>query len=152
MKTPPVFLVSAALFLGACSTPTTRISQADNNPAVRSSNKVTKWGELPSYEPQGHHFEGLKFPHFGNREIRAEAKLDILVNPDGTVQDVTIFESCGDPSLDRALAATFKNARYSLQLGPNDPAPYVVRFTMGLKTEAGDTRPINLANHSNAGP
>ncbi len=140
--------LALGLVLGACSTPTT-----STGPAVRAGNKVTHWGELPSYEPHGHRFEGLRAPNLGQLIIQGVVQLDLLINADGTIEDVAVFESSGDPRLDKAVADTFRKARYTLKLGPSDPAPYVVRITMGLKTEAPDpANRIDMTNYSQLGP
>jgi TonB family protein len=150
----PVFAL--ALLLSACSTSSSNSVQAPTGPAIPAGNKVTQWGELPSYEPAGHHFSGVTAPHLGPLQVNGELKLDLLVNPDGTIQDIAIFESSGDKVVDQIAASAFKKARYSLRLSANDPAPYVVRLTMGLKTTSvqngHDQRYIDTRNYSSAGP
>jgi TonB family protein len=148
MKVAPLALLAACLLLAACSTPTT-----STGPAVRAGNKVTRWGELPAYEPNGHRFEGVGSPDVGRVLANGVVQLDLLINADGTVEDVAIFESSGDPRVDKAAATAFRRARYTLKLGRDDPAPYVVRFTMTLKTEApAPVSRIDMTDYSKLGP
>jgi len=162
MKRNLLPVLALSLLLGACTTNPNTSAHIDTNPAVSAGIKDTKWGPLPSYEPAGHRFTRLSFPsidrwndgslikpdsyerggHPFNKLSVASiesstaggvVKLDLLVNQDGTVRDVAILESSSDPSVDHATAAMFKKARYSLKLAPEDPAPYLVRFTMDLR-------------------
>lgn len=148
MKLHAMTLLALGLVLGACSTPTT-----STGPAVRAGNKVTQWGELPTYESHGHRFEGVRSPPVGRMLVNGTVQLDLLINADGTVEDVAIFQSSGDPRVDKAAATAFRKARYTLSLGPTDPAPYVVRLTMGMKSGAPDPADrIDMTNYSQLGP
>ena len=130
MKSSLLALLALPILLGACSTATTQSAHVDSNPAISAGIKDTKWGPLPSYEPDGHRFIWVHGPDFGMLNGLGVLKVDILVNSDGTVRDVAIVESSSNPRRDRAAAAAFKKARYSLNLSPVDPAPYVVRYAV----------------------
>jgi len=129
MKPFPLVLVPLTLLLGACSSfrSPPPVAKRTVPPAVRAENKITAFGEFPSYDPQGQYFKLL----IGIREYEAglsgRAVVDVIVNADGNVQDAAIFESSGDPEVDKMALRVYKNSRYSLRLSPGDPAPYVVR-------------------------
>jgi TonB family protein len=152
-------LIPFAFLLGACSstlpTPAGKLAAVPTGPAVRIENRLTAWGEMPSYEPKGHFFQGLRAPGGGASSLTGEVTLDFLINPDGTIQDSAIFSSSGQPKLDRAALARFKHARYTLRLGPDDPAPHVVRLTVGFKAEPDRGRepiPKGFQDYKGAGP
>jgi TonB family protein len=154
MKLIPLPLVALALLLGACSssTPTAANHVAPPpGPPVRGSTKVTAWGELPSYDARGHYFKDMRAPNGG--PYNGKVTLDLLVNANGTVEDVAVFESSGNAQFDRAAADQFKKAQYTLQLGPDDPAPYVVRYTIVNRiNDTGSQIPANMTNYSQLGP
>lgn len=152
---PPLLVLTC--LLGACSSfSPLRHAQATlpPRPAQLAGSKVTVWGERPSYDQGGHHFRGLGRPTVNTFDFKLT--LDLLVNPDGSVHDVAIFESSGNPSLDRRVAARFKDAHYSLRLAPDDPAPHVVRWTIDFsKYNSPNPDPISIHAHNNlngAGP
>jgi TonB family protein len=128
MKTSLVPLLAVSLLLVGCSTSTSTVSYPNTSPAVV---KDTRWGRLPSYERVGSLMSGLRSSHPSVVENAGNAlKLDLLVNPDGSVREVAIRESSRNPSLDRAVAAAFDNARYTLEHTSVDSTPYVVRLTL----------------------
>lgn len=129
MKLHALPLLALSLLLGACSSAQSPKSATNpgTSPAVRTENKVTALGEFPSYDPQGQHFKLYTQRRAYEAVLEGRAMVDVIVNADGTVQDVAIFESSGDPSFDQMAIRLYKNSRYSLRLAPDDPAPYVVR-------------------------
>lgn len=170
MKSSLLVFLGLPILLGACNASTSTSAYIDTSLAVSAGTKDTKWGLLPSYEPAGHRFTGVSAANFGAAMRRRDTvlpltvfgvldtavalKLDLLVNPDGTVRDVAIFESSSNPVLDKAAAAAFKNARYSLKLSPVDPAPHVVRLTMGVRivANAGSHGLVNSSSLGSLGP
>jgi TonB family protein len=126
MKQHALPLLALSLLLGACST--TRTSTKHNvPPPVRAENKITAFGEFPSYDPRGQHFKLYVQRRDYEVLLEGRAVVDVIVNADGTVQDAVIFESSGDDDYDQMAIRLYKNSRYSLRLAPGDPAPYVVR-------------------------
>lgn len=128
MKLLPLFLAAAGLLLSACSSfrpvPVTYKPAA---PPVLAGNKVTVWGELPSYEDRGYYFQNLQRANLVD-PFRGHVVLDLKVDAEGRVMESAIFESSGDAAVDRAMLNVHRLARYTLRLGPDDPAPYVVRY------------------------
>jgi TonB family protein len=129
MKLRTLPLVSLALLLGACSSFQNASHFARNPvpPAVRAENKVTTFGEFPSYQQEGQYFKLFVPRRDSEAALHGRAVVDVIVNADGTVQDAVIFESSGDRDLDQMAVRLYKNSRYSLRLSRGDPAPYVVR-------------------------
>ncbi len=129
MKTPLLPLVALSLVLGACSSAQSHKTAAKpaTPPPVRTENKVTAFGEFPSYDPRGQHFKLYTQRREYEVGLNGRAVVDVIVNADGTVQDVVIFESSGNDDYDQMALRLYKNSRYSLRLAPGDPAPYVVR-------------------------
>lgn len=158
MKALTLTVFALTCLLSACSTSTPTASNRaapPPGPAIPTGTKVTAWGELPTYDAEGHRFKNMRAPYAGRAPLNGKATLDLLVNPDGTVEDVAVFESSGNAVFDRAVCAQFEKARYTLKLGPDDPAPYVVRLTIVLQsgTDAGESQiPINMTNYSQLGP
>jgi hypothetical protein len=152
MKPAPILpLLALACLLGACSSfSPVRHTQAavPPRPAQLAGYKVTVWGERPSYDQLGHSFRGLGRPTVNTFD--SKLTLDVLVNPDGSVHDVAIFESSGNASLDRRVAARFKHAHYSLRLAPDDPSPHVVRWALDFaKYNSPDLHPSADLAHNN---
>lgn len=154
MKLHALSLVALCLLLGACNT-TRTTAQRNVPPPVLTGTKATVWGELPAYDLTGHKFVGLRPPV---RVVTGSIVLDLKVAFDGQVEDVAVFESSGNTDVDRVLVDQFKKARYSLQLRPEDPAPYVVRITMHMNPGAqpgwqpdGHFGQIDAAAHKNLG-
>jgi TonB family protein len=132
MKLHALPLVALSLLLGACNT-TRTTAQSSVPPPVQTGTKVTAWGELPTYDPAGYIFTGMRAPV---RAITGTVSLDLKVGFDGRVEDIAVFESSGNTEVDRAIVHQFKKARYTLQLRPEDPAPYVVRLTIHMESGA----------------
>jgi TonB family protein len=127
--------------LGACSSVNSASDPLPTPPpAVRITDSTTVWGKRPSYDPKGQYFIQVAAPnlHMWVRLLthNVAATLDLLVNRDGTVQDAAVVESSGDPKTDVAVMAMYRHARYSLPLGPDAPAPYVVRQRFVSKGDA----------------
>jgi TonB family protein len=141
MKSHLLPILALSLLLGACTTRISTSARTDTRPAISAGTKVTKWGELPSYEAAGHRFTKVHFQYFQFDNTTDALQLDLLVNQDGTVRDVAVLERSDNPELNKAAAAAFRNARYSLKLSPDDPAPHVVRFTVGFLMIEGTSSP-----------
>lgn len=143
MKTPLLPLVALSLSLGACSSLRSPppVAKRIVPPAVRTENIVTAFGEFPSYDPRGQHFKLYAERRDSEILLKGRAVVDVIVNADGTVQDVTIFESSGDDAFDEMAIRLLKNSRYSLRVKPGDPAPYAVRQEI-----ASNGGPLNTAD------
>jgi TonB family protein len=126
MKLNALLLLALSLVLGACNS-IRPAAQHSVPPPVRTENKVTAFGEFPSYNPRGQSFKLFTSRRDSEIGLTGRAVVDVIVNADGTVQDVAIFESSGKPSYDEMALRLFKNSRYTLRIAPGDPAPYVVR-------------------------
>jgi len=136
-------LLALPLLLGACSSVTQTTAQLPKTPpAVRVADRDTAWGMRPSYDPKGQTFVVLFRGPAVHQEAKSDdgalhngtATVDILVNRDGTVADAKISASSGDEMVDHAALRIYWNSRYTLQLGHDDPAPYVVSQTVVLKS------------------
>ena len=120
------------LLVGGCSSLTTSRISATPAP-VRVAARSSVWGEIPSYRGKGQSFQ---FPdQVTPTDISGSGRVavDVLVNRDGTVRDAAIVRASGEPSADKRVVALYRAAHYSLQLRPDDPAPYVVRQTVVLR-------------------
>jgi TonB family protein len=153
MKLPALLLLASSVLLGACSSFQSPASTAKSTvpPAVRTDNKITTFGEFPSYDPRGQYFKLFTTLREYELGLSGRAVVDVIVNADGTVQDAAIFESSGHPEVDQMALRLYKNARYSLRLSPGDPAPYVVRqqfTTRGLRVNTADGS--NLSGDANS--
>lgn len=126
MKLHALPLLALSLVLGACNS-TRTTTQQKVPPPVRAENKVTVFGEFPSYDPRGQFFKPFTTRRDYEIGLTGRAVVDVIVNANGTVQDAVIFESSGDDDYDQMALRLYKNSRYSLRLAPGDPAPYVVR-------------------------
>jgi TonB family protein len=161
MKTKLLPLLAVPVLLGACSSLTQNTAQLPKTPApIRIADRDSAWGERPSYDPKGQYFiVSFKGPPAG-RDMATEgaghsgiATVDVLVGRDGTVEDVVIASSSGDKTVDNAAMRICRNSRYSLQLGHDDPAPYVVSQKVGLKiTVTASSRNSSGNGISNTGP
>lgn len=154
MKLLPLTLIAAGLLLSACSSQRPpELSTLPSPPPVLAGNKVTIWGELPSYENRGYYFQNLQRSNLVE-PFRGQLVLDLKVAADGRVMDSTVFESSGDESVDRAMQNVHKKARYTLRLGPDDPAPYVVRYKVEISavTTNGRSHPRSESNVDQTNP
>lgn len=129
MKRCLLSLTALTLLLGACSSfqPSRYHAKSPPPPPIQAGNKITLWGELPSYEQKGQSFHSWAVRRLFEANLAGRVVVDVLIEADGRVQDAAIFESSGNSDLDRMALRLYKNSRYSLRLGPGDPAPYVVR-------------------------
>lgn len=150
MKRYLLALITLPVLLGGCSSPNQSVSQR----VIPTGTVTSSWGERPSYRQYSHHFD-LTGRHPVNA-FDSKVDLEVLVNADGTVQDVAILESSGNAMVDRVTVARFMGARYSLKLEPTDPAPHVVRQLIEYKTEssmkAADRWYIDATKYSDLGP
>ncbi len=133
-------LLAAGVLLSACSSfrPPDETASLPATPPVSAGNKVTVWGELPSYEDGGHYFKNLQRANL-TEPFRGHVVLDLKVDAKGWVTDTAIFESSGNDVVDRAMLNVHKKARYTLRLGPDDPAPYVVRYKVVVSASGPPT-------------
>lgn len=147
MKPPLLLLVASIFLLSACSSFQVPVPTAKRTvpPAVRAENKITTFGEFPSYDPRGQHFKLFASLREYELGLSGRAVVDVIVNADGTVQDAAIFESSGKPEVDQMALRLYRNSRYSLRLSPGDPAPYVVRQQFMTR----DALHVNTADGSN---
>jgi TonB family protein len=128
---PP--LLALPLLVGACSSVSSSVypssAQLPTPPAVRTADLDTAWGKRPSYDHKGQHFYPVKQPRINFRNLPGSgtAVVDVLVNRDGTVQDLKLVTSSGNRQSDLLAVEVLRNSRYSLDLTPELPAPYVVR-------------------------
>jgi TonB family protein len=161
MKTLLLPLLALPFLLGACSSfRTARVPLPTPPAAVRIADQPSAWGTLPSYSTMGQYFVPLQ----SSRQTRANivpsgtAVLDVLVNHDGSVKDAAIVTSSGIEKTDLAAAEMCRQARYSLPLGPDAPAPYVVRLTVAIKNRAvaqndsKDVGPVYFNLYNEYGP
>ena len=139
-------MVTSALLLGACaSSPSTGHASAapDRVYAPKTGTLATTWGQLPTYGHQSKDLRPFKdqfsrlpafFAGFGN-----SATVDVLVNRDGTVRDVAIVKSSGDPAKDAMVRSKINGVRITTSIAPEDPAPYVFRTVVTLQKSTGET-------------
>lgn len=124
MKRSLLPLVALTVLLGACNTTPTASQRVI--PATSTGTRATAWGNLPTYDQRHHRFKNLS----GRPPATAfngPVALDMLVNRDGSVQGITLVQSSGNQRVDEVIKKRFTTGRYTLLLGPDDPAPYVVR-------------------------
>ena len=153
MKLRFVPLSALALLLCACSSfqSSSAFARRSVPPPVRAENKLTAFGEFPSYDPTGQYFK----PHATRRgyEVVHDGRVvvDVIVNADGTIQDAAIVESSGNPEFDETALRLYKHSRYSLRLTRADPAPHVVRqeFISHNRTASAH---IDTTNYRTMGP
>jgi hypothetical protein len=133
-------LFALTLLLGACSSINPASARHPTPPVpVRLANRATIWGEQPSYDEKGQYFVNVIVPKLHVLVPDGTTTLDLLVNRDGTVQKTAVVASCGNRTTDLSVAAMYGKARYSLPLGPDGPATYVVRQTFSFKV-VGSTK------------
>ncbi len=153
MKNLTMVLVAVCVMQSACSSfkPPQPLSSAAAEP-VRTGNRVTVWGEFPSYETTGHYFR-LDNRRHRIRGLNGHAVVDVLVNADGTIRDAAIFESSGTPEVDALALRLYKHSRYSLRLASGHPAPHVVRQDFWVRDHEREP-PLHLdaTNYGALGP
>src|SRR5690348_12285922 len=127
-------MIASVLLLGACSS----FQQIRYDTSVGSDGfarptgmLATEWGKLPTYSHQPTELRQLqsqfsRFPIW-IAGIDNTATVDLLVNRDGTVRDVAIVESSGDPRKDSTIKPHLDGVRIETKIAPQDPAPYVFR-------------------------
>ena len=116
-------------YLSANRSPT-KPNRKPSGPPVNTGTRSTAWGELPTYDGTGQSFayaRDLRFPFVPSRPTSVSVTLDVMVNADGSVKDATVTGGSSDPAFNYTILASYIGARYSLQLGPDYPAPYVVQ-------------------------
>jgi len=139
-------MITSVLLLGACaSVPSTSHASAapDSGYALKTGTLASSWGQLPTYGHQNKDLRQFKdqfsrlpafFAGFGN-----SATVDVLVNRDGTVRDVAIVKSSGDPDKDATVRSKINGVRITTSIAPGDPAPYVFRTVVTLQKNTGET-------------
>lgn len=131
-------MTASALLLGACSHLNSARALFPPPPApVRLADRSTNWGPQPSYDGKGQYFYHMLRPRSRDYVLNGITILELLVNRDGTVQKMAVVSSSGDSATDQVATEMYWRARYSLSLGPDDPAPYVVRQTVVFKNPRG---------------
>jgi TonB family protein len=133
-------MIAAALLLGGCaSSPST----GRKGYAPQTGELATKWGKLPTYRHQSAELREFKqqfswLPAFF-AGIDHTAKVDVLVNRDGTVRDVAIIASSGDSGHDASVLGRLQGVRITMKIAPEDPAPYVYRTVVAFQKNRWDT-------------
>ncbi len=157
MKRLLLTVLALPFLLGACSSLKTSRAPLPTPPAaVRTADQPTVWGTLPSYSTMGQYFVPLRSTRVArvNAAGQGTAVLDLLVNRDGTVKDAAIVTSSGAEKTDLAAEEMCRQARYSLPLGPDAPAPYVVRLAVTIKSRivAQNDGPVYFNLNNDYGP
>jgi TonB family protein len=125
-------LIALTFLVGACSSPT-KSTHKPGKPPVLTGKLATAWGELPTYNTSGYGFVLTRQPLLPAGPLKGKTvDVDVMVNADGSVEDATVRTSSGDARIDHAVLASFIGARYSLKVGPGNPAPYVVPLTLKI--------------------
>ena len=148
-------LLALALAAGACSSNVASSFKVKQPVAAVPTGTVkTAWGDLPSYRGDGNGFpfalvnSSIQQSHIGDLQGGGTTVLDILVNPDGSIRDVSVLNSSGNPAVDRYAVNSFVGARSLLQLDAVSPAPYVVRQTYKLETSGSSFAGTGLGSNS----
>jgi TonB family protein len=153
MKNHAMVLLAIFAIQSGCSSfkPPQPLSSASEKP-VRAANRVTIWGDFPSYENTGHYFR-LDNRRHRIKGLNGRAVVDILVNADGTIRDAALFESSGSPEVDALALRLYRNSRYSLRLAPGLPTPHVVRQDFIVRDhEREPPLRIDATNYGTLGP
>lgn len=148
-------LVALSLLLGACSSfqSSHYVAKSTLPPPIRAGIKITPWGELPSYEQDGHFFKSWVNLRPSEVNLSGRVVVEVLVKTDGTVRDVAIFESSGDSAMDQLALRMYKYSRYSLRLDATDPAPHVVRQEfIRTPSQPSASNHIDVTNYRTMGP
>ena len=135
MKRTFLPLFALTVLLGACSSLQTGARYITPPAPIPTGTRATAWGNLPTYDQRGHYFVNLSGRPLVNA-FDATVVFDVLVQRDGKVQDVSLRQSSGNENVDRQTMARVKTARYTMNLGPDDPAPYVVNQTIVYRTDS----------------
>jgi hypothetical protein len=153
MKNRLLPLLALPILLGACNSTTSQSAFVDTSPAVLVGTLDTKWGQLPYYNGTGHRLKLGGVPNPRLFSSNGQTKVHLLVDADGRVREVDIAESNMNPASQRATAAMYKKARYSMKLSPTDPAPYVIEVTHNVHVE-DHSRPgfIDTSSLASQGP
>lgn len=129
---PPLLVLP--LLLGACASsqqPGKETAAGSNGFARQSGPLATAWGELPTYSHQPADLREFKGRFSWLPVLLAgidnTATVDVLVNRDGTVRDVAIVGSSGNPAKDSTVKPSLDGVRITTKIAPEDPAPYVLR-------------------------
>ena len=148
-------LISSDLLLCACtSAPSTgHASTTDRSAyATKTGTLATAWGQLPTYGHQPGDLRQFKdqfswLPVFF-AGIDNSATVDVLVNRDGTVRDVAIVRSSGDPDKDSSVLSRISGVRITTNIAPGDPAPYVFRTVVALQKNPGDSSSLDYYSYT----
>jgi TonB family protein len=129
---PPLLVLP--LLLGACATsqqPSKETVASSSGFARQTGSLATAWGKLPTYSHQPEELQQFKSRFSWLPVLLAgidnTATVDVLVNRDGTVRDVAIVESSGNPAKDSTVKPSLDGVRIATKIAPEDPAPYVFR-------------------------
>jgi hypothetical protein len=147
-------LLALPLLLGACAS-TGEIppeAASGNNHYVRPIGLLaTAWGNLPTYSLQPADLRQFRsrfsWMPVWMAGIDNAAKVDLLVNRDGTVRDVSILVSSGDAGKDSTVRARLDGVRITTKIAPEDPAPYVLRTVVVFPKSPWETS-ISISNYS----
>jgi hypothetical protein len=147
---PP--LLALPLLLGACATsqqPSKETVASRDGFARQTGSLVTAWGKLPTYSHQREELRELKSRFSWLPVLLAgidnTAKVDVLVDRDGTVRDFAIVESSGDPAKDSIVGPSLDGVRITTKIAPEDPAPYVFRTLVVFHKNPGYGSDYSLA-------
>lgn len=139
-------MMASALLLGACTSSQSlghTSAAGSNGYAQKTGELATTWGKLPTYSLQPTDLRQFKdqfswLPVFF-AGIDNTALVDVLVDRDGTVRDVSIIESSGDPEKDSTVQPRLAGVRIMTKIAPKDPAPYVLRTLVVFSKNPWDT-------------
>ena len=152
-------MVTSALLLGACaSSPSTGHASAapDSVYAPKTGTLATAWGQLSTYGHQSKDLRQFKdqfswLPVFF-AGIENSATVDVLVNRDGTVRDVAIVRSSGDPDKDASVRSRINGVRITTNIAPGDPAPYVFRTVVTFQKNPWETEATVIGDYTATSP
>ena len=146
-------MIASALLLGACTSSQQlgKAAVADSNGFARQTGSLaTAWGKLPTYSHQPEELREFKSRFSWLPVLLAgidnTATVDVLVNRDGTVRDVAIVESSGNPAKDSTVGPSLDGVRITTKIAPEDPAPYVFRTLVVFHKQVHDS--MDYSNYS----
>jgi TonB family protein len=136
MKTSIVIACLVALLCGCSSTQSRSSIKGGSDYAQSTGSRASAWGDLPTYAQLGPPSFGSAVRAGPDLRLEGSVTVDLLVERDGSVRDVSIVKSSGDPAVDQAAKGRARGMRFNAKIHPNDPAPYlvpsfVVRFDPG---------------------